>query len=201
MKIPTSSFAYFDANRQMILDSAQRRSEFQPILATNNNGANDESGVVIIGDNAGYASENQNDEKVEPAKLEEEVKKIRKVKKRYYVVKRGDVLNKVADKFDVDMYDIRVWNKLKSSKIMVGQRLVILDDGGEDIAADKTIKNENRLRREIEKNKPKFHIVQRGDTLWSIAQRYGGISIEKLKKMNGLRTNSVKKGQKLKITG
>ncbi len=201
LKIPASNYAYFDANRQMILDSAQRRSEFQPILATNSDKNNEESGVVIIGDNAGYASDNQSDEPAEPVKLDEDVKKIRKVKKRYYVVRRGDVLNKVADKFDVDMYDIKVWNKLKSSKIMVGQRLLILDDGGDDIGADKNIKNENRLRREIEKNKPKYHIVQRGDTLWSISQRYGGISIEKLKKMNGLRTNAVKKGQKLKITG
>lgn len=203
LKIPAESFAYFDANRQMILDSAQRQGTERIILASNNT----EPGVIVIGGNANYSSSNSeknNEETIvedldKPAKVEDDIKKIHKVKKKTYTVRRGDVLNKIADKFDVDMYDLKTWNKLKSSKIMVGQKLVILDDDEEVVEVERTIKAERKSKYEIEKRKPKYHVVQRGDTLWSISQRYGGISIEKIKKINGLRSNAVKKGQKLKI--
>lgn len=204
LKIPADNYAYFDANRQMILDSAQRTS-FEPVILASNNS---DSGIIIIGGtNAGYSSKDRdNDENVvedvdKPAKTEDDIKKIHKVKKRTYIVKRGDVLNKIADKYDVDLYDLKVWNNLKSSKIMVGQKLTILDDYEEVVVVERTIKAEKKNQKAIEKNKPKYHVVQKGDTLWSISQRYGGISIEKIKKMNGLRSNSVKKGQKLKIVG
>jgi membrane-bound lytic murein transglycosylase D len=199
LKIPADNYAYFDANRQMILDSAQKRSTYPVILASNNT----ESGIVVIGANP-KSIEGGNEETIvedldKPAKEEDDINKIRKVKKRTYKVRKGDVLNKIADKFDVDTYDLKVWNNLKSSKIMVGQRLVILDDVEEVVEIEKTIKSERKSKKAIEKTKPKYHVVQRGDTLWSISQRYGGISIEKIKKINGLRSNSVKKGQKLKI--
>lgn len=202
LRLPAESFAYFEANRQMILDSASQ-NHGSTMLASNNPQA--EPGVIIIGGNTKYASAEEDngeeDENVKPVRVDEEVKKIRKVKKRVYVVKKGDVLNRIAERYDVDVYDIKVWNKLKSSKIMKGQKLVILDDDNEEVAeVERTIKTERKTKKEIERTKPKYHVVQRGDTLWKISQRYGGISIEKIKKMNGLRSNSVKAGQKLKIS-
>jgi len=84
---------------------------------------------------------------------------------------------------------------------MKGQKLVILDDDNDEVAeVERTIKAERKSKKDIERTKPKYHVVQRGDTLWKISQRYGGISVEKIKKMNGLRSNSVKAGQKLKIS-
>jgi membrane-bound lytic murein transglycosylase D len=206
LRIPSESFAYFEANRQMILDSASK--DHGPVMLASNNNPQTESGVIIIGGNAKYPIANEDngeggddEANVKPVRTDDEVKKIRRVKKRVYVVKRGDVLNRIADKFDVDVYDIKVWNKLKSSKIMKGQRLVILDDDNDEVAeVERTIKAERKSKKEIERTKPKYHVVQRGDTLWKISQRYGGISIEKIKKMNGLRSNSVKAGQKLKIS-
>jgi LysM repeat protein len=42
--------------------------------------------------------------------------------------------------------------------------------------------------------------VQSGDTLWSIAKKYNGVTIDKLRTDNGLSSKSVlKKGQVLKI--
>ncbi|WP_064197906.1 MULTISPECIES: lytic transglycosylase domain-containing protein [Emticicia] len=199
LKIPTESYAYFEANRQMILDSAQRQNGVPVMLASNKDVI--ENGVVIIGGGSARALNDENivEETEKPEKVEDEIKKIRKVKKKTYTVKRGDVLNRIAEKYDVDMYDLKVWNHLKSSKIMVGQKLVILDDVEEVVEVERTIKEERKSKKTIEKTKPKYHVVQRGDTLWSISQRYGGISVEKIKKINGLRSNSVKKGQKLKI--
>jgi membrane-bound lytic murein transglycosylase D len=199
LKIPVENYAYFEANRQAILDSAQLQNGVSVMLASSKDVL--ENGVIIIGGGSARASndENDNDEEEKPEKAEDEIKKIRKVKKKIYTVKRGDVLNRIADKYDVDTYDLKVWNHLKSSKIMLGQKLVIFDDVEEVVEIERTIKEERRSKKTIDRTKPKYHVVQRGDTLWSISQRYGGISVEKIKKINGLRTNAVKKGQKLKI--
>ena len=199
LKIPVENYAYFEANRQAILDSAQLQNGVSVMLASSKDVL--ENGVIIIGGGSARASndENDNDEEEKPEKAEDEIKKIRKVKKKIYTVKRGDVLNRIADKYDVDTYDLKVWNHLKSSKIMLGQKLVIFDDVEEVVEVERTIKEERRSKKTIDRTKPKYHVVQRGDTLWSISQRYGGISVEKIKKINGLRTNAVKKGQKLKI--
>ena len=42
-----------------------------------------------------------------------------------YIVKRGDTLEKIAEKYSVSIDEIKKWNYLKKSKITVGQRLKI----------------------------------------------------------------------------
>lgn len=44
-----------------------------------------------------------------------------------------------------------------------------------------------------------YHIVQPGDTLWNIASRYEGVTVERIKEMNALRDNEIKVGTKLKV--
>lgn len=44
----------------------------------------------------------------------------------------------------------------------------------------------------------RYHVVKKGDTLFSIAKRYG-LTVNQLKSMNGLRKDSIKKGQRLKV--
>jgi membrane-bound lytic murein transglycosylase D len=47
-------------------------------------------------------------------------------KKQYHIVRRGENLEKIADKYDIGMSEIKSKNKLKnSSRILVGQRLMI----------------------------------------------------------------------------
>ena len=48
-------------------------------------------------------------------------------------------------------------------------------------------------------NEGKIHNVQYGDTLWDIARMYEGVTIEKIKKLNNLKSDQIKPGQKLKI--
>lgn len=49
--------------------------------------------------------------------------------------------------------------------------------------------------------KPKFiyHVVQPGDTLWNIARRYEGVTVEMIKDINNLRNANLKPGTKLKV--
>lgn len=43
------------------------------------------------------------------------------------------------------------------------------------------------------------HTVKPGDTLWNISQRYDGVTVEEIKKLNHIAGNTVKVGQKIKI--
>ena len=45
-----------------------------------------------------------------------------------------------------------------------------------------------------------YHVVQPGDTLWKIAQRYGGMTVESIKQINRLESNDLKVGTRLKVT-
>ena len=47
------------------------------------------------------------------------------IEKIKYVVKRGDYLGRIANKYDCKIKDIMLWNDLKNSKIKQGQRLYI----------------------------------------------------------------------------
>lgn len=54
----------------------------------------------------------------------------------------------------------------------------------------------------VSKNKPKYiyHLVQRGDTLWSIAKRYEGVSVDQIAELNNISNKrSLKTGTKLKV--
>ena len=45
-----------------------------------------------------------------------------------------------------------------------------------------------------------FHTVQPGDTLWSIAKRYDGVTVEMIKEINNLSSKStIKIGTKIKV--
>ena len=43
------------------------------------------------------------------------------------------------------------------------------------------------------------YTVKPGDTLWNIASRYEGVTVERIKEMNALRDNEIKVGTKLKV--
>lgn len=52
-----------------------------------------------------------------------------------------------------------------------------------------------------ERNNVKHYLVKKGDSLFSIAKKYPGVSISDIKKWNGIKNESLKPGMKLKING
>lgn len=48
----------------------------------------------------------------------------------YHRVTRGQNLQTIADKYNIEVQDIKVWNKLKGSQIMPGQRLIVSKNSG-----------------------------------------------------------------------
>ena len=120
-----------------------------------------------------------------------------------YVVKKGDDLGNLAKRFRVSIQSMKKTNSLRTDRLNVGDALVIPDstnDQANVIASKDLEKNENEL--EVNKsNLPSFslrYIVKKEDTLSGIANRFG-ISVEKIKHVNGLTDNGLKTGMILTI--
>ncbi len=125
-------------------------------------------------------------------------------KKSIYLVKKGETLGSISSKNNVSVADLKRWNSIKKNLIYKGQRLVIYKDVivaaevRKEVASAKT-KNVEATSKSANLS-AKYHTVQRGDTLWTISQRYG-LELDHLKKANNIRGNAIKPGQKLLISG
>ena len=101
-----------------------------------------------------------------------------------YRVKQGDYLGKIAKQYQVYIFEIKEWNNLKSTKLSIGDELVLF------------VKKEPENLKE-EELKINEYIVQKGDTLWGIARKYKGLSVWKIKSMNNIDSDHIKPGTKL----
>ena len=97
----------------------------------------------------------------------------------------------IARKYGIRVKDIVSINKLGNAKyIRPGQRLQIPTDGYSQYRKNSMVNSS--------KSTKIYYTVKRGDTLSEIAMKYR-TSIRKIKKLNGLRSNRIYIGQKLKI--
>ena len=112
-------------------------------------------------------------------------------------VRSGDVLGRIAQRYHVRVSDIKKWNSLHSNTIRVGQRLNIWLTPNSYTAS--VVEKKSTVKQNMVVNGTKYHVVQPGDTLWDISKAYSDMSIEKLKKLNNLKSNSIKPGQKLVV--
>ncbi len=102
---------------------------------------------------------------------------------RSHVVRRGENLTTIAKKYGVSVQDLKKANNLgRRSLLKVGLKLTIPG-------------SEPQARR---KARQRIHVVRRGETLHKIAAKYS-VSLDKLKRFNGLRKPSVVAGARLSI--
>ena len=111
-----------------------------------------------------------------------------------HVVKRGDILGKIASKYRVTVSELKTWNHLNSNNLKYGQKLTVWREGRQK-NTDKILVAESSAAKQF-KDRKQVYKVQPGDTLWSICQKTE-ISMAKLKKINKLKSNELKPGQKL----
>ena len=97
----------------------------------------------------------------------------------YYLVEKGDTLYSISQKFNVPISRIKQLNNLQNNTLMIGQKIYLAD-----------INTNDNLQK---------HIVQRGETLYSIAKKYN-ITLEKLKEQNNITDNILQIGQVLIIS-
>ncbi len=167
-----------------------------------------------------------------------------------YVVKRGDNLGEIADKYGVSVAELRKWNRIKGNNIMAGQRIKIektiitkeavvvkeeaiaaKDNKRDSVETTKTAVAANtaeatspekqdandaapaadvktavaatpsKRNRELTYEEERMYIVQKGDSLFSIAKKHPGVTVENLKNWNEIKGESIQPGMKLKVAG
>ncbi len=114
-----------------------------------------------------------------------------------YRVRSGDFLGKIASKYGVKISQLKRWNGLKTNSLKVGQRLTIHPRYPEKV---KRKKKKKQSKTKISKLKTvTSYTVQNGDSLYSIAKRYSGVSAQNIQDHNSLSSNNLKPGMVLKI--
>lgn len=121
-----------------------------------------------------------------------------------YRVKSGDFLGAVANRYHVPLSDLKKWNNLNSDMIRVGQELVIyarksvVQTPAPSTTAGATTPSEGRVRSDEESREEVKYKVKAGDTLWSIARAYPGVSADDIMRWNGI-DEDIREGQELLI--
>jgi membrane-bound lytic murein transglycosylase D len=117
--------------------------------------------------------------------------------KTIYRVKSGDFLGKIARQYGVRVSQIKQWNGLRTNNISVGQRLTIYPTkphlAASSTVAKTTVHKQNSGSGE-------YYTVKEGDSLWSISQKFSGVSVQNIKDWNDISGNHLKPGMKLKIS-
>ena len=110
-----------------------------------------------------------------------------------YKVKSGDYLGRIAERYGVGVSQIKSWNGLRSNNLRVGQRLIIYSKN--PVATTSTA--QSTTTKATTSDLTKVHTVKEGDSLWTISRKYSGISVDNLRKWNGISGNNLKLGTKL----
>ncbi|KMN96775.1 peptidoglycan endopeptidase LytE [Bacillus subtilis] len=102
-------------------------------------------------------------------------------------VKKGDTLWDLSRKYDTTISKIKSENHLRSDIIYVGQTLSI---NGKSTSSKSSSSSSSSST----------YKVKSGDSLWKISKKYG-MTINELKKLNGLKSDLLRVGQVLKLKG
>lgn len=116
-----------------------------------------------------------------------------------YRVRSGDYLGKIAERYGVGVSQIKRWNGLRSNNLRIGQRLTIYPR--KPVTTASSNKNKTAIKSSVAgvSGNSKVHTVKEGDSLWTISRKYPGITIENLRKWNGISGSNLQPGTRLKL--
>ena len=121
-----------------------------------------------------------------------------------YRVQSGDYLGKIASRYRCTVSQIKRWNNLKSNDIRVGQRLIIYRGGSapaSSSSASSSAKTTSSTSNATVSSNGEYltYTVQSGDSFYSIAKNYPGVSANDIMNFNGLSSSKIRPGMKIKI--
>ena len=150
--------------------------------------------------------------KVVEVSKEQQAKEQNKVRKITYEVKSGDCLSAIAAKYiDVTVEKIKKWNSLKSDNLSLGQKLTLHTPGLVDskktgdkktATSKKTTTSAGTQKKTNSASGAKGHTtytVKDGDTFYSIAKNYPGVSAQNIMDYNKRETPNLRPGEVIKI--
>jgi membrane-bound lytic murein transglycosylase D len=123
----------------------------------------------------------------------------------HYVVRKGDTLGRIAKNHGMTIALLKSINGLKSDKISIGQKLLVNRNykaEEKDAVAEKTSADSSKTAvGETSQDLAEVltHKVKKGETLSKIAKKYG-TTIQKIKSVNSLTSDTLSIGQKLLIS-
>lgn len=134
----------------------------------------------------------------------------------YHTVKRGETFTTIAKKYGVSVASLRRWNgKSKKSTLKVGSRLKVYLPAPKAVTPTPSSSPETSATNDDTKSSPdsvkkapaqapaqapakQYYTVKKGDSLSAIAKR-NGTTVAKIKQLNGLKSDALKVGQRLRI--
>lgn len=99
-------------------------------------------------------------------------------------------------KYNVTVAEIKEWNSLEDNNVKLGETLIV---SKKEVAVNETKASKKEDIAASERSEAKLYYVKKGDSLFSIAKKYPGVTISDIKKWNGIKNESLKPGMKLKI--
>lgn len=102
---------------------------------------------------------------------------------RTYTVREGDTLAQIARRFRVSVRELQRANRMRSDRVRIGQAITIPGPASDGDA-----------------RRMGYHVVRRGETLSEIAARHR-VPLRELKRVNRLRSDRVRVGQRLRVPG
>jgi len=115
-----------------------------------------------------------------------------------YKVRSGDYLGKIARRYGVRVSQIKRWNGLRSNNLRIGQRLTIYPTKPAS-SPSKLASNTSKTKKTNNSN-VKTYKVKPGDSLWSISQKFPGVSVQNIKDWNDISGTKLKSGMSLIIS-
>lgn len=118
---------------------------------------------------------------------------------RVHVVKRGETLGHIAMKYRVSVANLKRWNNLRSNNIRIGQRLRIY--GGAAPAKSSASSSSSSSSASTTKSGGyQWYTIKKNDTLSGIADKFPGVSLNDILKLNGFTTRTkIYPGKRIKI--
>jgi len=109
----------------------------------------------------------------------------------------GESLSRIAKKYKVSIADLEKWNNMRASDLKAGQELRVSGSAEIEQAKSAPIVQE-KVEKISEPSSGGTHLVVKGETLSSIAQKEG-TTVAIIKEINGLKNDRVNLGQILKV--
>jgi membrane-bound lytic murein transglycosylase D len=113
-----------------------------------------------------------------------------RVADKHHTVRKGESLGSIAKRHGMSVAQLRKLNGLRNDMIRPGQRLVVRKGSPS---------TERTAQAAPGSDASGYYVVQAGDTLWSIAQRHPGVSVEELRSLNGGLPDGLKPGARIRV--